>query len=322
VVVELEPSSLDLERIYRGLRFIRRVEEEIARIYPCDKIKSPVHLSIGQEAVAVGVCDALRPDDVVSGTYRGHATYLAKGGALNAMIAELYGKATGCATGKGGSMHLIAMDRHILGTSAVVGTTIPIAVGYALALKREGKGRVAVAFFGDGATEEGCFYESLNFASLHRLPVLFVCENNFFAIHTPIQKRWASDRLCERVETFGIGATRITDGDVLRIRAWTERSAAAIRAGDSGPCFAECHTYRWREHVGPAEDYDSGYRSRTELDRWQTHDQIARLGAMIDPDSRARIDGAIEREIAEAFAFAEDSPFPEPAELYTHVFAD
>src|SRR5437867_4586528 len=150
----------DLRLLYRKLRLIRRAEEEIARIYPSDKIKSPVHLSIGQEAVSVGVCDTLRPDDVVSGTYRSHASYLAKGGDLRALFAELYGKDTGCARGKGGSMHLVNMDQYILGTSAVVGTTIPIAVGYALALKQQGTGRVVAAFFGDGATEEGVFHES------------------------------------------------------------------------------------------------------------------------------------------------------------------
>ncbi len=222
-----EVEAQTLERLYRGLRRIRRVEEEVARLYPTDKIKSPVHLSIGQEAIAVGVCDVLRPDDAVAPTYRGHAAYLAKGGDLGEMMAELYGKVGGCARGKGGSMHLIGMEQFILGTSAVVGTTIPLAVGFALALKREGKGRIAVAFFGDGATEEGVFYESLNFAALHRLPMLFVCENNFFAIHTPLEKRWATKRLCERVATYDIPTAKIEDGDVLKIRAWTAESAAA-----------------------------------------------------------------------------------------------
>lgn len=318
-------SQETLLRLYRGLRRIRRVEEEIARIYPSNKIKSPVHLSIGQEAIAVGVCDALRPDDAVAPTYRCHAAYLAKGGSLDAMMAELYGKAAGCARGKGGSMHLVGMDAFILGASAAVGTTIPIALGFALALKREGKGRLVVAFFGDGATEEGVFYESLNFAALHRLPVLFVCENNFLAIHTPLSKRWATDRLCERVATFGIPAAQITDGDVLKIRAWAAESAATLRGGSGPPCggprFLECHTYRWREHVGPAEDYDAGYRARGDLLAWQRNDQVERLGARIDAAERARTDAAIEREIAAAIAFAEESPFPEAAELSTHVFS-
>ena len=183
-VPKTKPSQSDLERIYRSLRLIRRAEEEVARIYPSDKTASPVHLSIGQEAVAVGVCDVLEPDDVVSPTYRGHAAYLAKGASLRGLFAELYGKATGTAHGKGGSMHLIDMQHNVLGASAVVGTTIPVALGFALAFKRTQSNRVVVAFFGDGATEEGVFTESLNFAALHKLPILFVCENNFSAITT------------------------------------------------------------------------------------------------------------------------------------------
>ena len=213
------------------MQLIRRAEEEIARIYPPDKIKSPVHLSIGQEAAAVGVCDPLRDDDVVSGTYRSHAAYIAKGGDLPALFAELYGKDTGCARGKGGSMHIVGMDQHILGTSAVVGTTVPIALGYSLALQREGKGRVVVSFFGDGATEEGVFYESLNFAALHKLPVLFVCENNRYAIHTPTEKRWATTRLCERVSTYGIPTHQVLDSDVLALWKHASDAYAALRQG-------------------------------------------------------------------------------------------
>ena len=320
-LLEREPSSDDLERIYRSLRLIRRAEEEIARIYPSDKIKSPVHLSIGQEAVAVGVCEALRPDDVVSPTYRGHAALLAKGGSLKGMMAELYGKATGLTGGKGGSMHLIDMSHNVLGASAVVGTTIPIAVGYALAFKRMKSTRVVAAFFGDGATEEGVFAESLNFASLHRLPVLFVCENNAYAIHTPIAKRWATDRLAERVASYGIPARRIDDGDVLEIRAQATAAVAPMRGGEGGPHFLECRTYRWREHVGPNEDYDAGYRSRAELAPWQRNDQLERIGVLLAAGRRAAVDAAIEREIADAIAFAEGSPFPEREALFTDVFA-
>src|SRR5438552_2453270 len=237
----LSIAESNLARIYRKLQLIRRVEEEIARIYPSDKIKSPVHLSIGQEAVAVGICDPLRPDDVVSGTYRSHAAYIAKGGDLPAMFGELFGKDTGCARGKGGSMHIVGMDQYILGTSAVVGTTIPIAVGYALALQREDKHRVVAAFFGDGGTEEGVFYESLNFAALHQLPVLFVCENNGYAIHTHISKRWATTRLCERVETYGIPTHQLCDSNVLTLWKCAVEAYTIIRHG-SGPVFIECPT--------------------------------------------------------------------------------
>src|SRR5262245_12617119 len=166
------------EALYRSLLRIRRVEEEIARIYPTDRIKSPVHLSIGQEAVSVGVCEALEPADVAFGTYRSHALYLAKGGDLKRMLAELYGKVTGCARGKGGSMHLIDAAHGVMGASAVVASTIPQAVGYAYALKLRGTPAIVASFFGDGAVEEGVFHESIHFAALRRLPVLFVCENN------------------------------------------------------------------------------------------------------------------------------------------------
>jgi TPP-dependent pyruvate/acetoin dehydrogenase alpha subunit len=313
-------AGIDIARMYRSLRLIRRAEEEVARIYPSDKIKSPVHLSIGQEAVSVGVCDVLRPDDVVSPTYRGHAAFIAKGGSLRGLFAELYGKETGVAGGKGGSMHLIDMQANVLGTSAVVGTTIPLAVGHALAFKRMRTDRVAVAFFGDGATEEGVFSESLNFASLHKLPVLFVCENNYFAIHTPITARWATQRLCERVRTYGIPSHQIDDGDVIKIRKLSEALVARARCGE-GPSFIECRTYRWREHVGPNEDFEAGYRAHTDLEPWLQSDQIMALGSLIDEDRRNVIDAEIEREIADAIDFAESSPFPKLEALYTNVFA-
>jgi len=315
------PNPADLERIYRTLRLIRRVEEEIARIYPTDKIKSPVHLSIGQEAVSVGICDVLRSDDAVSPTYRGHAAFLAKGGSVRAMMAELYGKATGITGGKGGSMHLIDMSHNLIGTSAVVGTTIPVALGFALAFKRAQTDRVVVTFFGDGATEEGVFAESLNFASLHKLPVLFVCENNYYAIHTPITKRWATQRLCERVDTYGIPAYQIDNGDVIALRALAADVIARVRRG-AGPIFLECRTYRWREHVGPNEDFDAGYRPRTEFVPWLENDQVERIGTMLAQQCRKEIDAGVEQEIADAVEFAESSPFPEIETLYTDVYTD
>lgn len=315
-------SDLDQEtaaRLYRRMRLIRHLEEEIARVYPTDKIKSPVHLSIGQEFIAVGVCDVLKPDDRVSITYRGHAAYVAKGGDLGAMVAEMYGKRTGCAKGRGGSMHLVDMDAGVLGASAVVGTNIPVAVGFALAAKRKRTGQVIVCFLGDGATEEGCFAESLNFAALHTLPILFVCENNGYAIHEPLSKRWATDRLVERVATYGIPAERITDGSLATVRARAADAVAAMRAG-AGPAFLEVLCYRWQEHVGPNRDYDQGYRSADELAPWEADDQVARLADRIEPALRARIDAGIQSEVAEAFAFAEASPFPDPEELYEHVY--
>lgn len=315
------PSSKDLQRIYRSLRLIRRAEEEVARIYPSDKIKSPVHLSIGQESVAVGVCDMLEKKDAVSGTYRGHATYLAKGGSLKGMIAEMYGKDTGCARGKGGSMHLIEANANVLGSSAVVGTTIPIAMGWALAAKKRKTGAVIAAFLGDGATEEGAFYESLNFASLHKLPILFVCENNGYAIHTPLSKRWATQHLCQRVASYDIPTFRIEDGDVFSIRNVTAWAVDAMRKGE-GPVFMECLIYRWREHVGPGDDYHIGYRQKNELQPWMETDQVEKVGKMLEDETRKKIDKAVEKEIAEAIDFAEKSPVPKPRALMEYVYAD
>jgi TPP-dependent pyruvate/acetoin dehydrogenase alpha subunit len=320
----MEPSSSlppkDLQRIYRSLRLIRRAEEEVARIYPSDKIKSPVHLSIGQESVAVGVCDVLEKKDAVSGTYRGHATYLAKGGSLKGMMAELYGKDTGCARGKGGSMHLIEPNANVLGSSAVVGTTIPIAMGWALAAAKRRTGAVIAAFLGDGATEEGAFSESLNFASLHKLPILFVCENNGYAIHTPLSKRWATQNLCQRVATYDIPTFAIDDGDVFAIRNVAAWAVDAARKG-GGPSFMECRIYRWREHVGPGDDYHIGYRQKNELQPWIESDQVERVGRMLDDDTRRKIDKSVEKEIAAAVAFAETSPFPKARALMEDVYA-
>lgn len=307
--------------VYRLLYLVRRVEERIAEIYPSDRIRSPIHLSIGQEAVSVGVCLPLRRDDVVFGTYRGHGIYLAKGGNLNAMMAELYGKATGCVQGKGGSMHLADPDRGVMGTSAVVGTGIANAVGYAYATRLLGDGRVVVAVFGDGATEEGVFAESINFAALHRLPIVFVCEHNQYAIHSHVRARQATDNLVERVRTYGVDAHRVPGSDVLLMLEGMTAAVERARSG-AGPVFLEFETYRWREHVGPGEDYHLGYRSQEDLEPWVADDQVPRLGAILEAGERQRIEADIERSIGAAVEFAEASPFPDPAELLTNVLAD
>ena len=314
-----------VERLYKRMSLIRRFELRLAEIYHTDAVKSPVHLSVGQESISVAVCDPLKPDDLISNTYRCHATYIAKGGDLNEMMAELYGKATGCAGGKAGSMHLVDFKRGIMGASAVVGTTIPVATGYALALKREaeqtGRQRIVVAMFGDGATEEGCFYESLNFASLHQLPILYVCENNRLAIHTPLEKRWAADRLCERVATFNIDAKKVTDTDVFTLRDTFSQTIARLREGKTGPAFIECSTYRWLEHVGPRDDHADNYRDLEEYRRWKEDDQIARLGNMLVVATRERLDNEITHEIAASETLAANSPYPAAEELYKHVYA-
>jgi len=309
-------------RFYRSLYRIRRVEEEVARVYPSDKIKSPVHLAVGQESIAVGVCEALHPEDVVFGSYRSHAYYLAKGGDLKSMLAEMYGKITGSAKGKGGSMHIVDVAHGIMGASAVVGTPLPNAVGYAYALKTLHRSGVVVCFFGDGATEEGVYHESLNFAALKAVPVIFICENNGYAIHTHISRRQKLfDQLVERARGYGIPAERIQD-DVFKVHECVHAAAQALRAGQPGPYYFECMTYRWKEHVGPNEDFQLGYRTLEEAEPWMANDQVKRLAALVEPAERQRIEADVEAEIQDAFAFAESSPFPTEAELYTDVFEE
>lgn len=313
-----------VERLYKKMALVRRFELRLAEIYHTDAVKSPIHLSVGQESIAVGICDSLENDDIVSNTYRCHATYIAKGGDLNEMMAELFGKSTGCAGGKAGSMHLIDMKHGVLGASAVVGTTIPVATGFAMAMqmeaKKTGRQRVTVAVFGDGGTEEGCFYESINFAALRKLPILYVCENNRLAIHTPLEKRWATEKLCERVSTFGIETQQVNEADVFALRDTVAKAVTKIRQGQ-GPIFIECFTYRWLEHVGPRDDHDDNYRDLAEYQHWKDIDQIARLANMLDSETLNRLDNEITQELQASEAFAEKSPYPANEELYRNVYA-
>ena len=314
--VEMSLNEILFISLYR----IRRLEEEIVRIYPTDKIKSPTHLSIGQEAVSVGVCEALDEQDAVFGTYRNHALYLAKGGDLNGMMAELYGKRTGTSKGKGGSMHLTDVSKGLICSSAVVATTIPTAIGYAYAFKYQGKNSIVASFFGDGATEEGVFYESLNFAALKKLPVIFICENNSYAIHTHQSSRQTKSNICERVASFDIPAIKIQGNDVLEIYDTVRKIREKMRKGESVPQFIECETYRWKEHVGPNEDYELGYRTKDELKTWMDKDQVDKIGMMLNQQKRKELEWTVEQEIQEAVDFAEKSDFPSLMELNTDVF--
>jgi TPP-dependent pyruvate/acetoin dehydrogenase alpha subunit len=313
-------GRINYEGFYWSLYRIRRVEEEIARIYPTDAIKSPVHLSIGQEAISVGVCEALGDQDIVFGTYRGHALYLAKGGDLKGMLAELYGKSTGVAKGKGGSMHLIDTSVGVMGMSAIVATTIPQAVGYAYAMKVQKKDSVVVSFFGDGATEEGVFHESLNFAALMKLPIVFICENNAYAIRAHRRERQPQDGIFNHSLAYGIPGEKLAGDDVIQIYDSVKKAVSNIRDNQTGPVFFECTTYRWMEHVGPNEDFDKGYRSREEAEPWYASDQVKFIGQQLEQKVREKIEADVEAEIVDAFTFADESPFPEDHEIYTHVF--
>jgi len=299
-------------RLFRKALLIRLVEERIIALYPSDKIQSPVHLSIGQEAVAVGVCDALKADDLVFATYRSHGFYIAKGGGLGPMFAELYGRKGGVSGGKAGSMHLAAPEVGLMGSSAVVASTIPHAVGAALSFKRRGSSRIAVTVFGDGATEEGVYHESLNFAALMKVPVLFLCEDNGLAVHShrPVRQAY---RLPEHAATFGIASRRLEEGwDMLAVRQATLEAAEYVRAGK--PFLLEIVTSRYKEHVGVGEDFHFNYRTKDSVDAWKARDPL-----MVDPKLVAELTPEIEREIAAAVAFAEASPSPDLADLLTDV---
>ena len=306
-------------RLYRSMYLIRRIEEELIRLYPTDKIKSPVHLSIGQEAVSAAVCDHLGRDDYVFGTYRGHALYLAKGGDVPRMMAELYGKVDGCARGKAGSMHLVDPAVGMMGTSAVVATGISNAVGAALALKMQKSKSIVVCFFGEGAADEGAWHESMNFASLRKLPILFVCENNFYAIYSHVRDRLAGPGLLARSEAYGIPAEHIEDHEPMKLHERAGAAVAAVRRGD-GPRFLECMTYRWRDHVGPGEDRAHKYRPDAELNAKIENDNLKIVGDMLPAELRKSIEAAEERRVADAIVFAESSAFPEDREVYDHVF--
>ena len=217
-------------------------------------------------------------------------------------------------------MHLIDVEHGVMGMSAVVATTIPQAVGYAYALKSQGSRAVVVSFFGDGAVDEGVFYESLNFAQLKLLPILFVCENNLYAIQTHQDRRQAPGGIVARVQSYGVPSQRIENNDVLEINRQTYKAVEAIRTGRSGPQFLECMTYRWKEHVGPNDDFDFGFRDEKESEDWKFNDQVRIIGESLDQESKNGIERSVDEEIKLAFEFAEASSFPSPEQLYQDVF--
>ena len=309
-----------LPRLYYLMQLIRRTEKVIADLYPTDKIKSPVHLAVGHEASTAGVCAALEPADVVFGYYRSHGLYLAKGGDIKTMMAELYGKQNGCARGWGGSMHLLDLNQGVMSTSAIVASSVPNAVGYAYALKQQKSRQIVVSFMGDGATEEGVVSESLNFAALKRLPILFVCENNRLAIHTKQHQRQALPDIAGRAQALGVASTVMDGIDAQAVYQKVSLSVDEIRNGVTGPQFYEIHTSRWLEHVGPAEDFHLGYRERTEVSSWQDQDCLAQLAQKIPAEQKSQIDQWIDQQIAEAIEYAEQGDFPQAEELTKYVY--
>jgi TPP-dependent pyruvate/acetoin dehydrogenase alpha subunit len=323
---DLGPEAMR-ELFHKMLR-IRMIEEEIAARYPVEeqKMRCPVHLSVGQEAIAVGMSAVLRPDDQVISNHRCHAHYLAKGGDLKAMLAELYGKAAGCCGGRGGSMHLFDTAAGVLLSLPIVGSSIPIGVGAALAFRQQGRDSVAVIYLGDAALEEGVYHESANFAALRGLPAVFVCENNLYSVYTPLDERQPARPLVEMGRAHGLACCHVDGNDVRAVlRASTE--AVDQARGGGGASFILADTYRWREHCGPNYDNDLGYRSEQEFQAWRKRDPIARHrrllteAGVLDADQEAAMVRDIEDEIAEAFAFAKAAAYPEAETAGEGVYA-
>jgi len=310
-----------------GIMRIRMIEERLKELYAEQEMRCPTHFSVGQEAVAVGVCTHLAREELITSGHRSHAHYLAKGGDLRGMVAELYGKATGCSAGKGGSMHLIDPAAGFLGAVPLVGSTIPIGVGAAMSSVLQGDPRLTVIFFGDAATETGVFHESLNFAAIHKLPVVMVCENNLYSVLTPLHwRRPAGREIYQLAQGHGV-LTRQGDGnDADLVYALAGEAIEHARSG-RGPAFVEFKTYRWLEHCGPLDDQHLGYRPPGEFDAWVARDPVklyaGRLrerGVVTDADI-AEMTRAIAAEIDDAVAFAKASPFPTRDQLTAHLYA-
>jgi len=318
-------KNRELKKFYYDMLRVRLVEQKIAEIYPEQEMRCPVHLSIGQEAGAVGVCNALTKSDFALSTHRSHAHFLAKGGDLRAMLSELYGKKTGCCGGKGGSMHL---NEPAIGFYAVpiVGSTIPIGVGIGLGFKMQNKSQVGVAFFGDAATEEGVFTESLNYAALGKLPVIFICENNFYSVYSPISVRQPPERdLIKIAESHGVKAYKCDGNDVVDINNAARKAVDNARKG-GGPTLLELATYRMLEHCGPNNDNHLGYRPEKEFYYWKSNDPLKKLAEKLNKDKDfdqevQDMANTIKSEIDEAFVYAKSSSYPEKSSLYTHLYA-
>jgi len=304
------------------------VEEAVASLYPEQDMRCPVHLCVGQEAIPAGVCSCLKEQDYVLGGHRSHGHYLAKGGDLKAMMAEMYGKSTGCSGGKGGSMHLVDRKVGFLASTPIVGSTLPIAVGVALASVMRKESRVTVVFFGDAVPEEGVFCESINFAVLKNLPVLFVCENNAFSVNSPLSVRQPEEReIYHMGQGHGMKSCQGNGNDVMEVHRLAEQAVERARNG-GGPTLLEFKTYRWLEHCGPYDDSDLECRSRSELEEWKRNcpiemlggRMIARQGSLAQDMEKLRNDVAV--EIEEAVRFAKESPFPGEDRLGKHLYSN
>ena len=317
-----------LIKLYKTMVRIRLCEESLVEPILNGEIRCPVHLYSGEEAIATGVCAALSEEDYIFGTHRSHGHYLAKGGSMGELIAEIYGKETGCSRGRGGSMHIIEPEKGMMGAAPIVAGTISLAVGAALAARIRRDKRVSVSFFGDGATGEGVLYESLNFAALKCLPILFVCENNLYSTHMPIRECRSNLPISHTGKSFGVSALRVNGNDVLKLYETAKDAVSSCREG-RGPVFIECMTYRLRGHVGADDNIQGEHtdiRPQEELEKWKRKDPIPNFkrylikNAIAENDELARIELMAQAEVRDAHAFTKDSPHPKQSDIEKYVF--
>ena len=315
-----------LKRLLTQMLWIRSFEEKIAEKYPEQEMRCPVHLSIGQEAVAVGACAALKQTDVVFSGHRAHAHYLAKGGDPYGLIAEIYGRESGCSRGRGGSMHLIDLKVNFLGSVPIVASILPIATGVAYAEKMNRKDTVTTAFLGEAAIEQGVFHEIVNFATLKKLPIIYVCENNLYAVYTPLSERQPNRSITKLVEGHGIHVFSADGNNVLKVYETMKKAVRYVRVG-RGPVFIEFTTYRWREHCGPNFDNYIGYRSEKEFLEWKETDPVVRLKrhleneAILTNDEFRALIQQLSQEIEEVFQKVKSSPLASKLINATDVYA-
>lgn len=314
-----------VKKLYYSLIKIRKFEEKIIELYSKEEMRCPVHLYIGQEAIAVGVCAHLKKEDYLFSYHRNHGHLIAKGVDIKPMFAELYGKKNGCSGGKGGSPHMISVEHGVFGTTAIVGGGIPIAVGGALSCKMKKEERIAVLFFGDGAVDEGTFYESMNFAKIKNVPLLCVCENNFYATNSPQKVRQANPDIYKIADLYGMPAVCVDGNDVFKVYAAAKDFIGRIRKGE-GPCFIEARTYRCRTHVGPETDIEKGFRAREEVEEWMNKCPYKQFKARILENNLIKekdvqeIEKQVDKEIEEAVQFAASGPFPDKDDLDKDVY--
>ena len=323
-----QAAALDRDRaldLYRRMAVIRRTEGELARLHAAGLVHGACHTYVGEEAVAAGVAVHLRADDTVLSTHRGHGHALAKGVPPRELVAELLGRATGCSRGRGGSMHIFSPEVGMLGTSGIVGPSILMATGAGYSYKLRRTEQVSVAFFGDGAANNGAFHEGLNLAAIWKLPVLFVCENNLYATEVPFETVAGNPRVGDRAAAYGMPGPRVDGNDVLAVHQAAAAAVARARAGE-GPTLLECLTYRTRAHSEGMRD--AGYRTRHEVEAWKARDPIARWrewligGGVIAAGELDRVDAEVTALVDEAVEFAKASPWPDPATVTRHVYRE